>query len=259
MKKKNKLSILLLLGLFFIVLLTGCSASDKSEIMIPDVKSNVYVYDQGDFLDDGVEKQINSLLDQLEEKTSIEFVVITIPSLNNLSLENYAVKLGNELGIGKADADNGILLLISKTDTKVRLEIGKGLQGVLTDSVSGRILDNFFVPYRDKENYNDASLYTVQAVINYLAESDEYEISIKGIDPTVALEPEEETPWYYYVIAIIFLIFLLIVIEWITGHIFGDGFGDGLIVMILDSSFDSDSDGGGSFGGGSFNGGGASR
>lgn len=259
MKKKTKVGIFLLLALFFIGLLTGCSESNESEIMIPKVKSDVYVYDQGDFLDDSVEEQMNALLDQLEEETSIEFAVITIPSLNNLSIEKYAVKLGNELGIGKADTDNGILLLISKTDTKVRLEIGKGMQGILTDSVSGRILDNFFVPYRDEENYDDASLNTVQAVINYLAESGEYEISIKGIDSSVALEQEEEKPWYYYLVIIILLILAAILIEWITGKIFGDGFGDGLIVMILESSSSDDSSGGGSFGGGTFNGGGASR
>ena len=259
MKKKPKVAILLLLALLFIGLFTGCSESNKSDIMIPEVKNDVYVYDQGEFLDDGVEEQMNALLDQLEEETSIEFAVITIPSLNNLSIEEYAVKLGNELGIGKADTDNGILLLISKTDTEVRLEIGNGMQGILTDSVSGRILDNFFVPYRDEENYDDASLSTVQAVINYLAESDEYEISIEGIDSTVALEPEEEIPWYYYVIAIILLILLLIIIEWVTGNIFGDGFGDGLIFIILDSSSSGGSDGGGGFGGGSFSGGGASR
>ena len=105
--------------LFFTVLLvllstlTGCSSEDDSQessLMIPVVKQDMYVYDQGNFLDDSVESQVNSLLVELEKQTTIEFAVITIPSLNDLTIEQYAVKLGNNLGIGKAEDDNGILL-----------------------------------------------------------------------------------------------------------------------------------------------------
>lgn len=260
MTKKIRITSLLL-ALLIALLLTACDTTDaKSDILIPEVKSDLYVYDQGNFLSDDVEKRVNYLLDQLEEKTTIEFVVITIPSLNKLSIEKYAFELGNELGIGKADSDNGILLLISKADTKVRLEIGNGMQGILTDSVSGRILDNFFVPYRDEENYDEATQKTVQAVINYLNESDEYEFTIDGIDSQVALEPEEETPWYYYLIAILLFVLFLIVIELVTGGTLGNGL---ITAIILSCDSDSGSGGsyhsGGSFGGGSFSGGGASR
>lgn len=259
MMKLKKLASLLL-SFLVTVLFTACSTTNaNSDILIPEVESNLYIYDQGNFLNDDIEKNVNSLLDQLEEQTTVEFVVITIPSLNNLTIEEYAVNLGNELGIGKADSDNGILLLISKTDTRVRLEIGNGMQGILTDSVSGRILDNFFVPYRDEGNYDEATQKTVEAVINYLAESDEYEFTINGIDSTVSLEPEEEIPWYYYLIAILLILLVLIVVEWVTGTIFGYGFGDGLVTAIICSCGDSSSSSGGSFGGGGFSGGGASR
>lgn len=252
--------------LFFTVLLvllstlTGCSSEDdssESSLMIPVVKQDTYVYDQGNFLDDSVESQVNSLLVELEKQTTIEFAVITIPSLNDLTIEQYAVKLGNNLGIGKAEDDNGILLLISKEDTAVRLEIGKGLQGILTDATSGRILDQFFVPNRDENNYDDACSQTVQAVINYLASSEEYEISISGLDKEIVLE---EIPFHVYVIGFILLLIFLIIVEFITGYVFGDGFGDGLVFLILECMADSGGSGSrGGFGGGSFNGGGASR
>lgn len=163
-------------------------------------------------------------------------------------------KIGNALGIGKAEEDNGILLLISKEDTKVRLEIGKGLQGTLTDSVSGRILDDFFVSSREKDDYDKASLNTVQAVINYLAESEDYDFSIDGIDTEITVE--QETTWYEILMSIIGIILLLILLEYITGKTWGDGFGDGIVFIILNSALDSSS---GGFGGGRFNGGGASR
>lgn len=246
--------------IFVLVLLTGCSSSDEEQIMKPAVKKDVYVYDQGKFINEDIEKSINNLLVQLEEKTEIEFAVITIPTLNDLTIEKYAVELGNALGIGKAEEDNGILLLISKKDTKVRLEIGKGLQGIITDSVSGRILDDFFVPAREKDDYDKASLNTVQAVINYLAESEDYDFSIDGINTEITVEQEQETPWYEILMIIVGIIVLLILLEYITGKIWGDGFGDGIVFIILHFASDSSSGGSsGGFGGGSFNGGGASR
>lgn len=253
-------------------LLGGCSTANDNavddstvKIQVPEVLKDTYVYDQGNIISDDQEAVINNLLVQLEEKTTVEFAVITIPSLNDLTIEQYAVKLANTLGIGKAGEDNGILLLVSKTDTKVRLEIGRGLQGFLTDSVSGRILDKYFVPSREKDNYNDACFNTVNAVINCIANSDDYEFSeIEGLDPEIAVEETDGELTAGQVIGIICLIIFLLILEWITGCLFGSGFGDGLVFMILHIILSSRSGGGGgsrggSFGGGRFNGGGSSR
>lgn len=257
MRRRIKLAFLACF-LLFSCLLTACSSDEEPKILVPVVEKDVYVYDQGNFVEDEVEEKINSLLVQLEEQTTIEFAVITIPSLNDLTIESYAVKLGNTLGIGKADEDNGILLLISKEDTRVRLEIGPGLQGILTDSISGRILDNYFVPFRDEGNYEDASMNTVQAVINCLADSEEYEITIDSLNKELKVE-NEEMDLGELILAIIVIIAILCFIEWFTGHLWGDGFRDGIVVMFLDAASDGSSSSGGSFGGGGFNGGGASR
>ena len=252
-------------------LLGGCAQVDDDtvddlsmQIQVPEVLKDTYVYDQGNIISDDQEAVINNLLVQLEEKTTVEFAVITVPSLNNLTIEQYAVKLANTLGIGKAGEDNGILLLVSKTDTKVRLEIGRGLQGFLTDSVSGRILDKYFVPAREKDDYNDACFNTVNAVINCIADSEDYEFSgIEGLDTEITVNESEELT-AGDVIGIIVLIIFLLILEWITGCAFGSGFGDGIVFMILQIALSSRSSGGGgsrggSFGGGRFNGGGSSR
>lgn len=250
---KRKILSVLILCLVAMSLLSGCS-TNEAEILVPSPQEDLFVYDQGSFLDDTVEKKTNDMLVQLEEQSTVEFAVITIPSLNDLTIEDYAIDLGNRLGIGKEDKDNGILLLISKSDEKVRLEIGTGLQDILTDSISGDILDEFFVPHRSEGNYEDAVLETVQAIINVLAASDEYSsLNVRGVNPELVVEP---TPWYYYLIALIILIVALVVIEWVTGHLFGYGFGDGFITAIARSSGSSSR---GGFGGGGFSGGGASR
>lgn len=266
MRQKIKVYLLTVLILLS-CLLGGCTLSDdeidsqKAQLLIPEILQDVYVYDQGNFISDEDEEKINNLLVQLEEKTTVEFAVITIPSLNDLTIEQYAVRLGNELGIGKAEEDNGILLLVSKTDTKVRLEIGRGLQGFLTDSVSGRILDEYFVPSREEDNYDEACFNTVNAVINCIADSEEYGFSgeIEGLSSDIALEPDEIT--IEEVIAIIILIIILLIVEWISGHLLGYGFGDGIVFIFLDAFLSSRSSGrsSGGFGGGRFNGGGSSR
>lgn len=251
----RRLSFAIVSVAIFLTCIFASSSYESPKIMIPRVEHNVYVYDQGDFLDDNVEEEINKLLVQLEEKTTVEFVIITIPTLNGLSIERYAVKLGNELGIGKADTDNGILLLISREDTKVRLEIGIGIQDIFTDSICGKILDEYFVPFRAEDDYDVACINTVQAAINRLADSGDYDFSIDGIDRNISVEQEEPlSVWQLLIIDIVILIaFILIIV--ITGYCLANGFGGGIIGARIDSSSSS----GSSFGGGSFGGGGASR
>ena len=161
--------VLVIICTFSSTLIANASWFEKNEIPIPTVKNDVYVYDDGNIIDDDIEKQLNSLLITLEEKTSAEVAVITIESLLGKEIEDYSINLANTLGIGKADEDNGVLLLISESDVKVRLEIGRGLEGCLNDSKCGRILDDYFVPYREKNEYSEGTYQTIQAIVSVIA------------------------------------------------------------------------------------------
>ncbi len=231
----------------------GCSARDlKNEIPIPKVQKDVYVYDQDDIIDDETERKLNELLIQLESKTTAEVCVITTQSLQNMEIEDYSYKLANTLGIGKADEDNGVLLLISRNDTKVRLEIGKGLEGCLNDSKCGRILDDYFVPYREKDEYPEGTYQTIQAVASVIAK--EYNTTLDGIEKNYAQEIEdEETRELNILLAVIVIAIIIFFCDF--------KFFDGALFNFLASVFSSGGSGfgGGSFGGGSFGGGGASR
>ncbi len=260
MKKKRIISCMILLTVLttLMSMLTGCTTSEK--IPIPTVEKDVYIYDEDNIIDDDVEENLNKMLVELEEKTEVEFAVISVESLLDRSIEDYANNLFNTLGIGKKGKDNGVLLLFSRSDEKVRLEIGRGLEGCLNDSKCGRILDNYFVPYRENDEYTEATKLTVNAVLKVLCE--EYDIAITGLNTeSIQIEEPDELTLGQWIIIIVIIIFLLIVIEWITGHIFGDGFGDGFVFIILDCLCDSSSSGssGGGFGGGFSGGGGASR
>ena len=260
MKKKRIISCMILLTVLttLMSMLTGCTTSEK--IPIPTVEKDVYIYDEDNIIDDDVEENLNKMLVELEEKTEVEFAVISVESLLDRSIEDYANNLFNTLGIGKKGEDNGILLLFSRSDEKVRLEIGRGLEGCLNDSKCGRILDDYFVPYRENDEYTEATKLTVNAVLKVLCE--EYDITITGLNTeSIQIEEPDELTLGQWVIIIVIIIILLIVLEWITGRIFGDGFGDGIVFIILECLGDSSSSGssGGGFGGGFSGGGGASR
>lgn len=251
MKNRRSLTVFLLLLMFgsLVLPLIGCS-SITEEIPIPRPEEDVYVYDQDNLFEDSVENQLNAMLIDLEEKTGTEFVVLSIESLLGKDIEDYSITVANELGIGKEKEDNGVLLIISRSDERVRLEIGKGLEELITDSKSGQILDDFFVPYRDEDEYSTATTLTVQAVINVIA--NDANVSIEGVDETIV--PEEEQISIFDVVFLLILLLVLIIVAaiFISGSGGGGHYGGGFYSSGSSRSF-------GGFGGGSFGGGGASR
>lgn len=228
--------------------------NEKDKIPIPEVQQNIYVYDQDNIIDDGTEQKLNALLVELEGKTTAEVVVVTVDSLLDKEIEDYSYELANTLGIGKAEEDNGVLLLISKNDEKVRLEIGEGLEGCLNDSKCGRILDNYFVPYREKNEYSKGTYKTIQAIVSVVA--DEYDVTIDSSDEAIAKEfkqQEEAHNKKITIIVIIVIILIILIILLIMCDIF---FFDGELTT---SIFVGEGSSSGGFGGGSFGGGGVTR
>lgn len=257
MKKSRIIALLMCILMMNTLLFTfvGCGkTSGKESIPIPVVEENVYVYDQNDIITNEVEESINKLLAELEEKTEVEFAVISVESLLNRSIEEYANELFNTLGIGKDDKDNGVLLLFSRADGRVRIEIGLGLEGCLNDSKCGRILDNNFVPYREKDEYSTATELTVKAIVNEIAK--EYELEIQGLENSEEIEnvesnEEEKTLSTGELILIIIIAVYVIII------VCGDGGSSGS--SYYGGGFSSGRSSRSSFGGGRSGGGGASR
>ncbi len=97
---------------------------------------------------------LESKLAAFEKETSNELAVVTIPNLGGDTVENYAVKLFEEWKIGKAKKDNGVLLLVSRDDRKVRIEVGYGLEGALTDAQSYWIIHDVITP-----NFKEGKYY----------------------------------------------------------------------------------------------------
>lgn len=91
-------------------------------------------------------QSLESKLSQFEKDSSNEISVVMIPSLQDDTIENFAVELFKDWGIGKTGKDNGILVLIALQDRKMRIEVGYGLEGALADAQSNWIINNIMKP-----------------------------------------------------------------------------------------------------------------
>jgi uncharacterized protein len=97
------------------------------------------VVDTANLIDDRSEQALSLRLEALEKATSDQMVVVTVPSLSGQSIESYALALGNRWRIGREDVDNGVIILVAPTERKVRVEVGLGLEGLLTDAKAGEV------------------------------------------------------------------------------------------------------------------------
>ncbi len=100
-------------------------------------------------------------LKRFETATANQLVIVTIKSLNDESIESYALEVFNRNKLGQKNIDNGILILFSDADKKVRIEVGYGLEGLLTDVTSSRIIHDIMIPaFKNKQYYEGINLAT---------------------------------------------------------------------------------------------------
>ena len=133
----------------FITLL--CGALPLSALEVPPLAAPVT--DPAGLLSADQAEQLNELLLDYETETSNQFAVLIIPSLEGEVLESYSIRVAEAWALGQADKDNGLLLLVTLAERRLRIEVGYGLEGVLTDAFCGRVIDNTIVPYFKNEQY----------------------------------------------------------------------------------------------------------
>lgn len=97
-------------------------------------------------LDETTSGALTALVADVREKTTAEIAIVTVPSLDGMTVEEYANKLFAAWGIGKKGKDNGVLILVAPTERKMRIEVGYGLEPVLPDGLAGEIVRTDFLP-----------------------------------------------------------------------------------------------------------------
>jgi uncharacterized protein len=142
-KLRDCLAALAMLG----VLLVASPAAAQS---FPELTGRVV--DQADLLSPAQEDELAAKSEALETRTGVQFVVATVNSLEDLTIEDYGYRLGRHWGIGREAEDDGIILLVAPNERKVRVETGYGAEGFLPDILAGRIIRNDILPhFRDGE------------------------------------------------------------------------------------------------------------
>jgi uncharacterized protein len=137
------------LFVLFAFLLIPFSASALEVPAVPDS----YILDQAEMLSDSFEQELYQKLETLDKETTGQVAVLTIPTLDGEVIEEYALEVFRGWGIGQEEDNNGLLLLIALENREMRIEVGYGLEGRVTDAMASSIIRNTLVPAFQTEDY----------------------------------------------------------------------------------------------------------
>jgi uncharacterized protein len=219
------------------------------------------VVDQAGVMTPESRTAVEAKLKDLEDKSGIQLVVATVKSLQGGDIETYANQLFRTWKLGEAQKNNGVLLLVAPAEHKVRIEVGYGLEGTLTDALSSVIISNVIVPRFKANDYSGGIDRGVDAIISVLkGDTTDWQ-------PKVSVRPDNGSPvlpGIFFLAVILFIVYCF----WRSGG--GGGPGryvnrGGRTVFIpmggggwSSGSSDWGGGGGGGFGGGFSGGGGSS-
>lgn len=141
------------------------------------------VYDLASLLSPVQTSQLETLTSGVASATTAELNVVTIPSLHGQTVEEYANTLFNQWRIGRADTNNGVLFLIAPNERRVRIEVGYGLEPLLTDGICGDILAAQVLPAFRAGHYSDGVEKGTEAIANLLRQHPEEAKGVKDSAP----------------------------------------------------------------------------
>ncbi|MCG8609655.1 MAG: TPM domain-containing protein [Pseudomonadales bacterium] len=208
-----------------------------AEIEFPPLTGRVV--DQAELLDADTVKRLEQQLQAHETATSNQLVIVTLKDLQGLAIEDYGYQLGRKWGIGQKGENNGVLLLVAPSSRKVRIEVGYGLEGVLTDALSSNIIQAVILPSFRDGNFTQGITKGADAIIQALGGQYRYRSAQK--------QSKELPPWW-----VIFFIPLVFMRRFGLGGFYGHGHYGGHHGGSRRGGFGG---GGGGFGGGGASGG----
>lgn len=150
-----------ILGILLLLLPTGAIAAPNE---IPAPVGDIYVQDFANVLSENEEIQLKNIGRSIDDQTTSQIAVLTVDSIGESSIEEYSVEAYRKFGLGTKENDNGVLLVIAMQEKKIRIEVGYGLEGIIPDGKSGRILDEYAIPHLQNGQPNLAVMNTYQAL-----------------------------------------------------------------------------------------------
>ena len=248
-------------ALAFLIVVAAVARPALADPTFPALSGRVV--DQAEILSAADEASLTTKLAALETKSTDQLVVVTVSSLQGYAIEDYGYKLGRHWQIGQAGANNGVILLVAPNERKVRIEVGYGVEGVMTDAYSSLIIQREILPRFRDNDYPGGIIAGADAIIEQLT-LDPAEAQTRA-DRAASSGSDSGNPDDWIVLIIILLVvaphvFVLLAVIGLFGgkarkwaRTSGSRGG-----WIGGSSGSSGSSGGFSGGGGSFGGGGSS-
>jgi uncharacterized protein len=229
------------------------------------------VVDAANILPPEAEISIEAKLAALEASTTRQLVVATVPDLDGMDIADYGYQLGRAWGIGQSEEDNGALLIVAPNERRVRIEVGYGLEPVLTDALSSVIIQRHILPAFREGDMPRGVAAGVDAIIEQLQlPADEARANVAAADAEAARAADDGGD-SFGIGSIFWIIFILL---WMVPALFGrrggrryrrsSGVAEAVLWGVASAALNSRSSrgggwgGGGGFGGGGFGGGGGS-
>jgi uncharacterized protein len=168
-------------GLLLLLLL--CLPLTASALDVPPLRS--HVNDLAGMISPQAELRLEQALTEFERSDSTQIALLTIPTLEGESLAEYALKVATTWKLGQKQQDNGALLLVARDERKIRIEVGYGLEGRLTDLLAGRIVDNEISPRFKSGDMDGGFLAGTAAMIE----------AVRGEYTATTSKKKQRAPW----------------------------------------------------------------
>src|SRR3989440_6443479 len=228
-----------------------CAAEDVKKI-----HPNGYVSDLAGVITPEARTRLEALCAEVEQKTGAQMAIVTVQSLDGEGVENYAVDLFKQLGVGNKKDNRGVLLLVAPHERKYRIEVGYGLEPVINDARAGDA-GRSMVPYLRQNDYGKAAEVAAWQLAKYIA--DDSGVTLSGLPPA----PRDQNGRGSTGFPIFWVILVLIIFFRAIGSLSGRGGrgagGSGCLWFLLGMLASNSGGGrssGGDWGGGGFGGGG---
>ena len=177
--------------------------------------ANCYVANQDAILSSSATDRINQLLHSLNQRTGIEIAVVAINGEQTTSARDVSMELFDAWKIGKKGEDNGIIIILTKASREVFIRTGYGVEGILTDALSTRIVNKYMIPYFKQEKWDEGFISGVEQVVSLLDKTYENNSKKKeNISKDFSI-----FSLFYLIISLIYFVVALIVIYKQYSHI----------------------------------------
>ncbi|XCN75046.1 MAG: TPM domain-containing protein [Candidatus Electrothrix aestuarii] len=183
--RKNHLFVQSTWQAYFVFLAVLLCCADPAWSVYPQPTSGKRVYDFASLLSAGQETQLEQLTAGIAEATTAELDIVTVSSLHGETIEEYANNLFNDWAIGRADTNNGVLFLIAPNERRVRIEVGYGLEPLLTDGLCGNIIAQNIIPAFKAGNFDEGIISGAERIAGILQQHPEQAQGVKHSAPAV--------------------------------------------------------------------------